>query len=238
MSAIKVRIRFAKSGDLRFLSHHDLLRLWERMLRRAALPFRSSEGFHPMPRMSLASALGLGIVGREEVAEIEFEQELAVEEVQRRLQEQAPADLTIASVAVIARKQTAQVRRVCYFLPIAPAEHPELAQRIAGVLAAADCWVERSKPHHRRINIRPYVRSLTIADHGLHMEFAVTPQGTVRPEEVLRLLGLEHLPASGAVLERNLVELEEDNSGSAGNGICREQSLAPLVAPSDRATET
>jgi len=51
----KFRIRFRKVGDLRLLSHHDLMRTFERMLRRAGLPFRSTEGFHPKPRMVFAS---------------------------------------------------------------------------------------------------------------------------------------------------------------------------------------
>src|SRR5262249_30147264 len=162
----KVRIRFSKTGDLRFLSHHDLLRLWERMLRRAALPFRSSQGFHPMPRLSLASALGLGIAGREEIAELELDEELATEEIERRLAEQAPPGLRIASVTAIARRQTAQVRRACYRLPLRPEDHPHLAERLGGVLAAADCWVERTKPHNRRINIRPYIRGLKLSAEG------------------------------------------------------------------------
>ena len=49
----KIRIRFRKGGDLRLLSHHDLMRSFERMLRRAALPLRNSQGFHPKPRLVL-----------------------------------------------------------------------------------------------------------------------------------------------------------------------------------------
>src|SRR5205807_828835 len=47
----KVRIRFRKHGALRLVSHHDLMRCFERMLRRAALPFHSTEGFNPKPRL-------------------------------------------------------------------------------------------------------------------------------------------------------------------------------------------
>ena len=47
----KYRVRFAKTGELRLVSHHDLMHCFERMLRRAELPFHSSEGFNPKPRM-------------------------------------------------------------------------------------------------------------------------------------------------------------------------------------------
>src|SRR5579859_6858411 len=57
----KVRIRFKKCGDLRFLSHHDLMHCFERMFRRGSLPVKASQGFHPMPRMAFALSLALGI---------------------------------------------------------------------------------------------------------------------------------------------------------------------------------
>ena len=59
----KLRFRFAKTGTLRLLSHHDLMRCLERMLRRADLPFKSTAGFHPGPRVVFALSLPLGVVG-------------------------------------------------------------------------------------------------------------------------------------------------------------------------------
>src|SRR6185295_14793289 len=93
----KFRIRFRKSGDLRFLSHHDLMRSFERMLRRADLPFRSTSGFHPHPRVVFALSLPLGVVGLDEVVEVELNQELPAEDVLARLQLQAPAGLEFIS---------------------------------------------------------------------------------------------------------------------------------------------
>ena len=55
----KVRIRFRKSGDLRLVSHRDLMKCFERILRRAALPIHVSQGFHPMPRMVFGMPLAL-----------------------------------------------------------------------------------------------------------------------------------------------------------------------------------
>src|SRR5436309_1708468 len=81
----KVRIRFRKDGALRWLSHHDLLRTVERMLRRAQLPISSTQGFHKHPRMSFALAMPLGVIGCEEVLELELDQLLAVEDIHDRL---------------------------------------------------------------------------------------------------------------------------------------------------------
>src|SRR4051812_26564845 len=142
----KVRIRFRKVGDLRLVSHHDLMRCFERMLRRAALPFHSTEGFNPKPRMVFALSLALGIEGCEEVVELELDEDLPPEEVHERLARQAPAGLEVVSVRPIDVKTTAQVRRVCYRLEVPTARLEDLPERIVALLADAHCWVERTRP--------------------------------------------------------------------------------------------
>src|SRR4051812_1089962 len=69
--AFKVRLRFAKRGDLRLVSHHDLMRCLERALRRAAIPMAASQGFNPRPKIMFPLALALGIEGDREVVELE-----------------------------------------------------------------------------------------------------------------------------------------------------------------------
>src|SRR3954462_14471440 len=81
----KVRIRFRKSGDLRLVSHLDLMRSLERLLRRATLPFRRTEGFHPSPRLVLAQSLPLGVVGHREVLELELTEEIEPDDVLGRM---------------------------------------------------------------------------------------------------------------------------------------------------------
>src|SRR3954447_19136566 len=97
-SPSKARIRFRQDGALRFLRHHDLMRSFERMLRRADLPFRRSQGFHPKPRLIFALSLPLGVVGCEEVVELELDAVLPPDEVRERLGRQTPAGLDILSV--------------------------------------------------------------------------------------------------------------------------------------------
>src|SRR5262245_34024195 len=89
----KYRIRFRKAGDLRLVSHHDLMHVFERMLRRADLPCVSTQGFHPHPRITFALSLALGIVGCAEVVELELAGPLSAEEVHKRLARHAPPGL-------------------------------------------------------------------------------------------------------------------------------------------------
>src|SRR4051812_33424929 len=88
VAADKVRIRFRKDGSLRLLSHHDLLRTFERLLRRADIPCHRTQGFNPHPRIVFALSLPLGVVGLREVVEIELSEVLDPGEVRGRMERQ------------------------------------------------------------------------------------------------------------------------------------------------------
>jgi radical SAM-linked protein len=206
----KVRLRFRKGGDLRLVSHHDLMRCFERMLRRAGLPFHSTEGFNPKPRVVFASALPLGVVGCEEVVEIEFDAALTPEEVFDRLTRQAPAGLEILSGRRVERRTTAQVRRAGYRVAVPSERRAGLPERIAELFAAAECWVERTRPEPKRLDVRPYLHAVRLEDDGLHIELNVTPTGAARPDEILGLLDLHDLLDAGAVLERTRLWLHDE----------------------------
>ncbi|MBY0525006.1 MAG: TIGR03936 family radical SAM-associated protein [Gemmataceae bacterium] len=225
----KVRIRFRKAGDLRLVSHHDLMRTFERMLRRAALPFHSTAGFNPKPRLIFALSLSLGIVGCREVAELELDEEVAPEEVRRRLAQQAPPGLEILSAQRVSPRTGAQVCRVTYRVPLSTtdadcpvrasrqeclAHQSPLPERVADLLSATELWVDRTRPQPRRFDLRPYLRNLRLHPDALEIELNVTPTGGARPVEVLALLGLDDLVASGAILERTAVELHDENPAS------------------------
>jgi radical SAM-linked protein len=225
----KVRIRFRKAGDLRLVSHHDLMRCFERMLRRAGLPFRSTEGFNPKPRLVFALSLALGIVGHEEVAELELTEDLSAEEVRARLTPQAPPGLEILDVRRIDPRSVAHVRLVSYRVALDSSHVEGLVDRAGRLLATPECWVERTRPAARRYNLRLYLSALRVlappefgaglptppsAGPALEMDILVTPNGSARPEEVLALLGLSDLVEGGAVLERTRLELHDDNPQS------------------------
>lgn len=222
----KVRIRFRKGGDLRLLSHHDLMRCFERMLRRAALPFHSTEGYNPKPRMVFALSLALGIVGCREVVELELDEELPADEIGRRLGEQAPPGLEILSVHHITSKAAAQVVRLCYRVELPEScVSDDLPERVHALLAATSLPLERERPQQRLIDVRPFLRQLSLEGRVLEMDMWVTPRGAARPDEVLGLLGLSHILDEGAILERTTLELQDEQEEAAPAG----RPAAPAV---------
>jgi radical SAM-linked protein len=158
----KVRVRFRKGGDLRLVSHHDLMKCFERMFRRAALPVANTRGFNPRPRLVFPLSLALGIVGLQEVVEIQLDAPLTPEAVHEALAGQAPPGLTILSVCRIDPRLGGQPRRVCYRVALPAESFPDLPQRITDLLTSTECWVERTRPQPRRLNLRPFLRDIRL----------------------------------------------------------------------------
>jgi len=117
----KVRLHFRKAGSLRWLSHHDLMRTFERMLRRADIPFRCTQGFHPHPRIVFALSLPLGVIGQAEIAEVELAEVVEPADFLRLVTAQCPSGLEILNVCRIPTNRSARVIGFTYGLTV-PAE--------------------------------------------------------------------------------------------------------------------
>jgi len=188
------RLRFAKEGSARFLSHHDLLRAFERALRRSNLPLRMTEGFNPHPRLSLPTALGIGVESRAEVAEIELDQWMSPREVQRRLAPELPAGTSLDTVELVSRRDRARIASVTYEIAL-PAERLPSPEALSAVLAKREIPVERRTDKWCKVvDIRKYLVELRVADGRLCARIRVTDTGTARPEEVLETLQIPVTP--------------------------------------------
>lgn len=218
MALAKYRIRFRKGGDLRLVGHHDLLRCFERMLRRAGLPFHLTRGFNPKPRLVFALSLGLGIIGNNEVLELELDEVIPAEELADRLSAQAPQGLDILSVRSVEPRVKARVVGVEYRVRVPADRAAGLPERVARFLAAADWPVERRRPAPRRIDLRAFVRDLSFDGEIVSASLRVGNDGAARPDEILEALGLGDLPASGAVIERSRVDIADEIGGDAAAG--------------------
>jgi radical SAM-linked protein len=211
----KLRFRFSKTGTLRLLSHHDLMRCLERMLRRAALPFKSTAGFHPTPRIVFALSLPLGVVGRAEVLEVELTRPCDSDEVLAKMNAQAPDGLAFARATVVPMKATAIPRRVMYTLPI-PRDREEAA--VAGcreLMAEEQVWVDRLRPNPKKLNIRPYLRSLTVSKTA-----ADRPRFSTSPPPCGGKVAAERSAAAG--------EGVNDCTGECADPLTRRRSAADL----------
>jgi radical SAM-linked protein len=189
------------------IGHRDLVRAFERMLRRCQISLSMSEGFHPKPRMSFPSALALGVDGLNEVMEIELAESLSAAEVKRRLTAEAPAGLSINDVALVPEGTgKPQVRVLCYELPVPAARRAQLQESISALLASSSHPVQREGAR-RSVDVRGGIEQLDLLNDRLRLRLRVHQQATVRPAEVLAALGAADLAADGFRLQRTNVEV-------------------------------
>lgn len=203
----KVRIRFRKDGPLRFVSHNDLMRCWDRLVRRSGLPVRFSQGFNPKPRLSSPLALGVGVTGYEEILELELTERLDPTLVQQQLADNAVEGLSILSVTVHPSKEQTRVESLEYTCPVPQGSSvAELQQRAAQVLGSDHCLVLRKHPKKpdREVDLRPYILDLRVDDQQVWFHIRVVNGGTARAEELLGLLGLDKNQPSPALTRSRL----------------------------------
>jgi radical SAM-linked protein len=207
MVRTRLRIRFRKQGDLRLIGHHDLVRAWERLLRRAGLKLRMSEGFHRRPKLSFPSALSIGLLGIDEALELELDGEYSALQVEAAMLPHLPPGLSVNSVETLPpHGKPAQVVGVTFELDVPPARQAQAAQRIQQWLAETSHVVHR--PDGRPLDWRPLFEDLRLADGRLRMAMRVTRQGSIRPRDLLAVLELQDLEQQECYLTRTAVELE------------------------------
>jgi len=97
----KIKVIFAKTGLLRFISHLDLMRLFQRALRRAGVPVFITKGFNPHPKISVMPALKLGHESDNLEVVFKLDSLMRPEEIKIRLQDKLPEEIKISEVKII-----------------------------------------------------------------------------------------------------------------------------------------
>jgi radical SAM-linked protein len=201
---VRIRIRFAKLGRVRWTSHRDVARTWERALRRAKLPVAYTGGFSPRPQLSFGLALPTGCESTAEYLDAAFdagfEPDLvggaALAEV---LDPQLPEGIFVMAAAVLEAGSASlqEVVTSCTWdIEVPGTPVTELEAAMARALAAATLPVYRERKGRRELDdLRPSVLALHAVDGGeggsrLQAELATRPRG-VRPAELAEALGLE-----------------------------------------------
>jgi len=186
---------------MRFLSHHDLMRMFTRALRRTGLPLRWSEGFTPRPVIAFPLALGVGLESLDEAFEFELTEAADPGELLAALNRQMPGEpgeIRFVRMEPLDKAGKGRVAAVEVRIELHAAP-PDLDVRVREFLARSESKVERpaAGPGHpaRIVDVRPYVEDLRVEEGGaLWARIRVTGQGTTRPQEIVQALGLP--PAS------------------------------------------
>src|SRR4051812_30937281 len=185
----RLRVRYAKRGRLRFTSHRDFSRAFERAVFRARLPMAYSSGFNPHPRISYAGAAPTGSASEAEYLELALAEVVEPAAVLAALDEALPDGLDVVEVVESPGGGLSDLLQASRWRMVLPAPAEQVEPAVAAFLAADEVLVERmTKKGLRSFDSRAAVLSLTVSGDGdgaaldlvlRHLEPAV------RPDDVL-----------------------------------------------------
>jgi radical SAM-linked protein len=196
---VRLRFKYSKTGAAAFLGHLEMLRFWQRALRRAGLPLAYSKGFNPHPRLAFGPALAVGVESLAEYLDAEFTQAVNPEEIKKRAQAQLPAGLELLLVKPVpagARALTAVIEVAAYQASwLLPPDTQLLQSSIEALLARQEVNIIYPGREGEKVkDIRPGIFKLELtADNNLEMLLETSSKGSVRPEQVITALDL-HQP--------------------------------------------
>jgi radical SAM-linked protein len=193
MSAQRFRVWFRKGERVRYISHLDVLRAWERAIRRTGLPLSYSQGFTPHPKIAFASPLPLGFIGECEIMDVTLDERVDVDDFRARLKPESSDDLAVVDIAEVALSVPAPQAALLwadYRVDVSGIGLADANGAISAFLARTDFpWTEERKDKAKTYNLRSAVASLSAHAAGdavrLDMRLQADQEMTARPEQVV-----------------------------------------------------
>jgi len=215
----KVRLRFTKKEDVRFISHLELAHLFYRASKRAGLSLCYSEGFHPMPRIIFATAIPVGVESLMEIVDVELEGRITPLEVMERLNPMLPQGIEIigAEEVPLSSPLSSPLHRSVYWIPL---DHliskEEAITRLNQALEKRELTLHQERKGKKRsLDIRPLINKMEMKEikggseegfnWGVELVLKEGMGRTAKPSEILgAILGLE----GEALAQCKVVKLE------------------------------
>jgi radical SAM-linked protein len=228
---MRARLRFSKVGKIRWTSHRDVARMWERAFRRVQLPLAYTQGFSPRPKVSFGLALPTGAESVAEYLDIDLDparvESLDAATLPALLSPVLPVGIDVSAAAVIDDRAPSlqhEVDSCSWEVEVTGATDEELEVLVVDALAADSLVISRErKGQVSQDDIRPGILSVSVVGPGelgvlLHCELAARPRA-LRPSELVRALG---------------PKLEEARVRRTSQWILRDGARSePLVLPVD-----
>ncbi|GFN34492.1 TIGR03936 family radical SAM-associated protein [Tepidimicrobium xylanilyticum] len=167
-----LRVKFTKEGYLKYISHLDMMRLFQRAFRRAQIPIKYSEGFNPQPKFSIANPLALGIESIEEYMDMELYEKIPVDEFINRMNKEMPKGIKIIDAKYI--KDTKAIASLIswsyYRISFEVAnihKREELDNLLKEFLSEEKIVIKKTKQKNKRViekeqNIRPLIGNVVL----------------------------------------------------------------------------
>lgn len=201
---MKVRIKFKKYGSLRFIGHLDVMRFFQKVMRRAQIPIAFTAGYNPHMIMSFASPLGIGLTSEGEYFDIELAGYISSAEAVRRMNA-----VSVDGIEVVSFRQIAEEKKMTGMSIVAAADYlvgfrnskdraiwKPYEDRITSFLEQPEIVVlKQTKRSEQESNIRPLIYKMEPRENGICLRLAAGSAQNLKPELVMsafcRFAGLE-----------------------------------------------
>jgi radical SAM family uncharacterized protein/radical SAM-linked protein len=193
----RFRLRYGKAGNMKFVGHQDLIRIFHRSFRRIGIKLDYSKGFHPHPRLRFSPPLALGVESRAEYLDFDVVNPTPSEaNIFQALLESLPSGiepLELVEISLNDSPVSAKIQQVTFNVEFPDSsEVGEMAQRAYRFLLAPTVNITiLRKGKERNLDLKEWVKDLTVSDDGLEIVIRSGPSGSVHPLDVTAaILGL------------------------------------------------
>ena len=202
----RLRVRFTRGEEIKYLSHLDMTRLWERVFTRAGVDIAFSEGFNPHPRLSLAAPLVVGMTAESELMDIFVEGTITPHWFMSAVKNQLPVGVDILDTCLVSTllpSLQAQVKQADYCVKVGKVGGPDDVEKAIEAILDSDTfpWSHERDTGKREYDLRPLIDDIRlVSDDGavctLEMRLRCDSTGSGRPEQVVKALGFTAYPFS------------------------------------------
>ncbi len=187
---MKARIKFRKLGVMKFIGHLDVMRYFQKAIRRAQIPIAFTEGYSPHMIMSFASPLGVGMTSDGEYFDIELKAPISGREAVRRLNEQMVEGMEVVRFVQIPEdkknKGMTLVAGADYLSTVSRGALPQdWKERLDEFYSQTKIWtIKSTKKEKKEVDIRPMIHKLTARGNSIYMQVDAGSVRNLKPESV------------------------------------------------------
>lgn len=236
---MKIRIKFKKEGILAFIGHLDVMRYFQKAMRRAGIPIAFTGGYSPHMIMSFASPLGIGLTSEGEYVDIELAGSITSREAVDALNRVAADGIEVVSFRQISeeKKMTAMaiVAAADYLVTPKKAETwntADLAGQVEQFLAQDEiCVLKQTKRSEKTVDIKPLIYQLEVRENSLFMKLAAGSVENLKPDLVMEAIcGYMGINADKNAFSYHRVEMYADIGTDENRRLVSLESLGNEVA--------
>lgn len=210
---MKLRVRFSKYGSVRFIGHLDVMRFFQKAIRRAEIDIAYTGGYSPHQIMTFAAPLGVGLTSRGEYMDIEVNSITSCEDIKNRLNQASVPGIEIISVNILpdnAGNAMASVASAAYTVCFREGRAPQcdLAAELEKFMARETVpYTKATKKGTRELDLKPGIFSLTWDGNAFSMLLDASSAGNIKPGMVIEAI----LSQTGETLQENALLITRED---------------------------